>query len=82
MRSRIDAQRVNWQHSWESEVESKPKPCEWHAPPEWEQDYWETACGEAFCFTDGGPSDNRMRFCPYCGGELIEVQAATKEEDE
>ncbi len=35
-------------------------------------DYWETDCGDAFCFTDGGPKDNHMKFCCYCGKKLQE----------
>lgn len=30
-------------------------------------DYYETNCGQAFTFIDGGPKLNRFRFCPYCG---------------
>jgi len=37
-------------------------------------DTWDTACGEAFCFTDGGPKENRIRFCGYCGKKLKEVK--------
>ena len=33
---------------------------------------WDTECGQKFCFIDGGPKDNNMNFCCYCGGELIE----------
>lgn len=28
---------------------------------------WETACGEMFTFIDGGPEENRVKFCHYCG---------------
>jgi hypothetical protein len=35
-------------------------------------DYYSTACGEASCFTDGGPVENSFKFCPYCG-QTIEV---------
>jgi len=37
-------------------------------------DYWETGCGETFCFTDGKPLENGFDFCPYCG-ERIEIKA-------
>lgn len=39
----------------------------------WEEDssgdYWVPACegGELFQFNDGGPVENHMRHCPYCG---------------
>lgn len=32
----------------------------------------ETACGQMHEFVDGGPSDNRMQFCGYCGKGLVE----------
>ena len=35
----------------------------------------DTACGEAFCFIDGNPSDNGMKFCPYCGKPLVTLAA-------
>ena len=38
---------------------------EWH-------DYWETACGQAFCMTTGTPHENTYNYCPYCGRGLIE----------
>ncbi|MGE5523420.1 MAG: hypothetical protein ACM3SS_06885 [Rhodospirillaceae bacterium] len=37
-----------------------------------EDGYFDTSCGQAFVFTDGGPSENRMEFCCYCGGRLTE----------
>lgn len=46
--------------------------CAW---TEDEDGVWATACGESFVFTDGGPVENRARFCPYCGRSL-EVKAS------
>lgn len=43
---------------------------------QWSEDSggnWDTACGEVFTFTDGGPKENKARFCQYCGGELVAV---------
>ena len=31
---------------------------------------WQTSCGEAFQFFEGGPSDNQFDFCPFCGKEI------------
>ena len=36
----------------------------------WSDGHWETGCGEAFNFFDGGPIENRMNYCPYCGKPL------------
>lgn len=34
---------------------------------------YETLCGEMFTLNDGTPSENGMKFCPYCGKPLREV---------
>lgn len=36
-------------------------------------DYWDTACGEAFTMTEGNLVENHMRFCPFCGKPIQEV---------
>lgn len=46
--------------------ESGDPVCAWKR----DDDYWETSCGDAFQFADGGPGENNMRFCPYCGRAL------------
>jgi hypothetical protein len=33
-------------------------------------DTWDTECGEVWQFMDGGPVDNDVEFCPYCGGVI------------
>jgi hypothetical protein len=33
--------------------------------------YWQTECGEAWVFSEGGPSENGQNFCHHCGGKLI-----------
>ncbi len=42
--------------------------CRWTEDPD--DGYWETNCGNHFEFIDGGPKENSMRFCCYCGAEL------------
>lgn len=34
---------------------------------------WEAGCGALWTFTEGGPRDNDMRFCPQCGKPAVEV---------
>lgn len=65
----------------------------WHAFREWcgpsracvwtqsEYNLWETDCNGAFEVNDGGPYDNDMRFCCYCGGALIERPYEDAEDD-
>lgn len=43
--------------------------CAWSLADE-DASIWETACGHAFMFNDGGPQENGAQFCPYCGGKL------------
>ncbi len=46
----------------------KKKCCTWQEIEE----YWETDCGNAFVFDVGGPTENKVRFCCYCGRKLKE----------
>lgn len=49
-----------------------PRQCQW-TNDEFDGS-WDTACGEKHVFTCDGPSQNHHRFCPYCGGHLIEME--------
>jgi hypothetical protein len=47
-------------------------PCRWQQD-EVEGDVWVTACGGNFHVEYGRPSDNKMRWCCYCGGKIEEA---------
>lgn len=47
--------------------------CTWTQDKKLEWNLWETECGEAFFLEDGTPTDNKMRYCPFCGSELKEL---------
>ncbi len=32
--------------------------------------FWLSKCGEAYCFNDGGPKENEVKFCHGCGGKV------------
>ena len=50
-----------------------PADCFWRHPDFQDFTHWTTKCGEIFDgFKEGGPYDNKMKFCCYCGGKLIE----------
>ena len=52
----------------QSQAGAVPLTCEWTHD---ENDgFWESACGEAWQFNDGGPADNNVRFCQGCGKPL------------
>jgi len=36
------------------------------------EDFWETACGEAFVISEGTLEENNFRFCPFCGKPIKE----------
>lgn len=50
---------------------AQPKQCRWvnDDPDGWNA--WETECEATFELNDGTPQDNGMKYCPYCGGELV-----------
>ena len=52
-----------------------PLTCEWTHNDD--DGFWETACGEAWRFDDGGPSENSMKFCHSCGNSL-RIKGKTK----
>lgn len=57
----------------ETSAASRPaQTCEWK---EDDEGVWHTGCGNAWEFTDGGPYDNRQKFCGYCGGFLVNLPA-------
>ncbi len=67
--------------SAQPKAEQEPKhPCIWtqsedpHMP-----DTWESDCGAVWTFTEGGPKDNDMKFCPNCGKPTIEAAHGIKE---
>jgi len=45
--------------------------CTWDDTPE----YWESDCGMLWVFTDGGPTENQMRYCPGCGRRVLDATA-------
>lgn len=47
--------------------------CIWAQDGDADSDTWATGCRHYFTLNDGGPTDNEMRFCCYCGRPLIEV---------
>jgi hypothetical protein len=43
-------------------------------------DTWEADCGAMWTFTEGGPKDNDMHYCPQCGKPAIEAAHGIKGE--
>ena len=56
--------------------------CTWRQEDDGDSTYW-ASCGNGFSFTDGGPNDNSMKFCCYCGKHIDEQKwVAPVDEDE
>jgi hypothetical protein len=53
--------------------------CTWTYDPD---GYWQTQCGDQFCFSEGGPTENRVKFCHYCGREMVESVYANQADEE
>jgi len=48
--------------------------CKWTFDSvEWEANKWDSDCGDSYYFVEGGPEENKMKFCCYCGKKLKEV---------
>jgi hypothetical protein len=48
---------------------SKTLICKWICISE-DENLWSTECDHAFQITNGTPIENRMSYCPYCGGDI------------
>lgn len=33
--------------------------------------YWSSSCGEGWSFNDGGPVENKVKFCQGCGRSVV-----------
>lgn len=55
---------------------AEPQPtCEWREEDPWgpTSDTYATSCGELWSFIDGGPTENRVRYCHRCGKPVTVV---------
>lgn len=43
---------------------------------------WDTGCGEAWCFPEAEPGENGAKFCPHCGGKLIQKSQASPDQSD
>ena len=55
-------------------------PCVWKQHDDYDDDYWESDCGEAWCFIDGTPAENKVKFCHGCGGKVVLADPPAREE--
>lgn len=54
--------------STQAQAGAVPLTCEWTHNDD--DGYWDTSCGKAWRFDDGGPKENNMHFCHCCGKTL------------
>jgi hypothetical protein len=55
---------------------AQPAPCTWTKSNDPNTpDTFDSNCGVVWTFTDGGPGENNVRYCPGCGGKLVEGQS-------
>lgn len=57
--------------------------CKWVQDSDWENsgDY-HTECGGELSLTVGTPKDNDMKYCCFCGKELIQILVNEDEEND
>ncbi len=59
--------------------------CQWERHDNYygnQSDGWHTGCGDDYLLLEGTPADNYMNYCPYCGGELVDVTPPLEEWDD
>ncbi len=47
--------------------------CEWTCNENDWADWWDTECEGAYTISEGTPKENKMLFCPFCGGKIVEI---------
>ena len=60
---------IDWLKSQLEELVTGP--CDWTYDDLY--DFFETACGESFIIFEGGPQENKMIYCPFCGKSIKET---------
>jgi len=58
----------------------RARTCTWTLEP-YDTGVWQSECGELWSFIDGGPEENRARYCHACGGRLITVNYKEESND-
>lgn len=59
------------------------KTCKWTCEDDgYDVEYYQSACGRAFCFMDGGPTENDYVYCPGCGGRITQADEPQEEQSE
>jgi hypothetical protein len=49
--------------------------CEWLSTEDFDGDpFYETNCGESFCFIEGDVKYNGIKYCPYCGRPIRVIE--------
>lgn len=43
---------------------------------------WESGCGRVWEFLSDGPTENGVRFCPFCGHPLVAVPVTVGPDDD
>lgn len=62
----------------EAKEKAENKKCEWKYMDD-DSDSYTTSCGNAYCFMAGTLSENDYKYCPGCGGKIVEIAAACEE---
>ena len=78
----VSAERVAQQAAKSEDghtVRSSSTTCQWTQN---EDGAWESACGHRWEFIEGGPTENGMKFCCYCGKPLVDVPYIEERDDE
>lgn len=76
----VDARWLIGQAAERDALKRAAKVCEWEQDTDYETEIWHTSCGEAFVFNEGGPDENFLKFCCYCGMQLKAIRALAGKE--
>jgi hypothetical protein len=53
-----------WDYGVAPKSSSRPRHCRWIEDAD---GVWESSCGQSWVFDTGGPKENKVRYCHWCG---------------
>ena len=55
--------------------------CFWTPDAGYDYIAYDSQCGKSWVLEDGGPKENDMQYCPFCGKLLVQVESDQSEEE-
>jgi hypothetical protein len=69
-------------HEGRSALDQVELSCTWTFDNDFDHPFWGGECGAEWCFEDGGPAENEVKFCPFCGRRVVVAETPEESDNE